>query len=127
MGRGRQVGLALIAGIAAANALAQDDIAAGRKLALNHCGVCHTLKAGEPARQGPPLFGVYGRAAGSVAGFAYSAPFTAALGGKAWDAEQLDRWLADPQAVAPGTVMLYRQDDPDKRALVIRFLETLRP
>ena len=116
----------MMAGAMSMAAWAQDDIAAGRKLALNQCGVCHVFKAGEPNRQGPGLFGVVGRTAGSMAGFNYSEAFVKALGGKTWDASALDRWLTDPQSVAPGTVMLYRQDDPDKRAALIRYLESLR-
>lgn len=105
---------------------AADDGATARKLATNHCGVCHTFGDGEPARQGPNLFGVLDRPAGTVAGFAYSAAFVKALRGKPWTPELLDRWLTDPQSVAPGAVMLYRQDDPDRRALLVRFLESLR-
>lgn len=105
---------------------AQDDLAAAKKLAFNHCGVCHTFNASEPARQGPNLHGIVGRGAGMVEGFAYSDAFRKALAGKTWDAALLDRWLADPQAVAPGTVMLYKQDDEDKRALLIRFLDSLQ-
>lgn len=110
----------------AATVHAADDAAAARKLATNHCGVCHTFGEGEPARQGPNLFGVLDRPAGSVANFAYSAGFVKSMQGKSWTPEQLDRWLGDPQSIAPGAVMLYRQDDPDKRALLIRFLEALR-
>lgn len=116
----------MMAGFMCTTAWTQDDLAAGRKLALNQCGVCHAFKAGEPNRQGPGLFGVVGRAAGSMAGFTYSEAFTKALGGKTWDAPALDRWLTDPQAVAPGTVMLYRQDDPDQRTALIHYLESLR-
>jgi cytochrome c len=107
-------------------ASAQDDLAAARRLALNHCGVCHSFGEGEPARQGPNLHGVTSRPAGSAEGFAYSDGFRKAVAGRKWDAELLDRWLADPQAVAPGTVMLYRQDDPEKRAQLARFLESLQ-
>jgi cytochrome c len=106
--------------------MADDELAAAKKLALNHCGVCHTFEAGEAVRQGPNLWGVMTRGAGTVEGFAYSDSFRKALGGKRWDATLLDRWLTDPQAVAAGTVMLYKQDDPDKRALLIRFLESLQ-
>lgn len=105
---------------------AQDDIAAAKKLALNHCGVCHTFEAGETVRQGPNLWGVLTRGAGTAEGFAYSDGFRKTLAGKNWDAALLDRWLTDPQSVAAGTVMLYRQDDPEKRGLLIRFLESLQ-
>lgn len=106
-------------------ASAQDDLAAARRLALNHCGACHSFGEGEAARQGPNLYGVTTRPAGS-ADFAYSEGFRKALAGRKWDAELLDRWLTDPQAVAPGTVMLYRQNDPDKRAQLARFIESLQ-
>jgi cytochrome c len=107
-------------------ATAEDDLMAAKKLALNHCGVCHTFEAGEAVRQGPNLWGVLTRGAGRAEGFAYSDGFRRALDGKTWDAALLDRWLTDPQSVAAGTVMLYKQDDPEKRALLIRFLESLQ-
>lgn len=106
-------------------AFAQDELAAARRLALNHCGACHSFGEGEPARQGPNLHGVIGRPVAAVEGFAYSEGLRK-LAGRKWDAALLDRWLADPQAVAPGTVMLYRQDDPEKRALLVRFVESLQ-
>ena len=120
--------IAALAGtaIATGSAIAEDDLAAAKKLALNHCGVCHTFEAGEPARQGPNLHGVVGRVAGSAEGFVYSDGFRKGVGGKTWDPALLDRWLTDPQSVAPGTVMLYGQNDPEKRALLIRFLESLQ-
>jgi cytochrome c len=102
-----------------------DTLADARKLALNHCGACHAFGEGQPHRQGPNLWGVVGRTAATAPGFAYSDGLRNALGGRAWDAALLDRWLADPQAVAPGTVMLYRQDDPEKRAALLLFLESL--
>lgn len=123
----RGIAFALASGmlVVAGPTLATDDLAAAKKLALNHCGVCHTFEAGEAVRQGPNLWGVMTRSAGTAEGFNYSDGFRKALGGKRWDAVLLDRWLTDPQAVAAGTVMLYRQDDADKRALLIRFLESL--
>lgn len=46
--------------------------------------------------------------------------------GKSWNASLLDRWLADTEAVTPGTAMVYWQDDPAVRANLIRFLGSLR-
>jgi cytochrome c len=124
--RGATVAVAWILLAMAGPATAQDELAAAKKLALNHCGVCHTFEAGEAVRQGPNLWGVLSRGAGKAEGFAYSDGFRKALGGKSWDTALLDRWLTDPQSVAAGTVMLYKQDDPEKRALLIRFLESLQ-
>jgi cytochrome c len=105
---------------------AADDITAGKKLATNHCGACHTFGKGEPAGQGPNLFGVLGRKAGSVPGYAYSAGFTKALANETWDPKLMDRWLADTQAVAPGSGMVYFQDDAAKRRKILSYLQSLK-
>lgn len=101
-----------------------DDLSAAEAQFKKSCGTCHVAEAGAGPRQGPNLFGVVGRAAGSVEGFNYSPAFVAAKSGIVWDEQTLDRWLTDPQAVIPGAVMPYKQADPDKRRLVIEYLET---
>ena len=101
-----------------------DDLSAAEAQFKKSCGTCHVAEAGAGPRQGPNLFGVIGRAAGSVEGFNYSPAFVAAKSGIVWDEQTLDRWLTDPQAVIPGAVMPYKQADPDKRRLVIEYLET---
>ncbi|MBP0114174.1 MULTISPECIES: c-type cytochrome [Bradyrhizobium] len=93
----------------------------GATLFKQQCAVCHTLSLSEPMRQGPPLVKVLGRPAGKVEGFHYSdglakADFT-------WDETRLDAWLANPQAVIPGVVMVYRQAKPETRAAIIAFLK----
>lgn len=103
-----------------------DDLAATQRMTQSHCGVCHTFGQGEPAGQGPNLFGVMGREAASQAGFTYSDNFKSAMNGKRWDVERLDAWLADTQQVAPGNAMTYFQPDADKRKKIIEYLKTLR-
>ena len=49
-----------------------------------------------------------------------------AMKGKTWDAALLGRWLTDTQAVAPGSTMVYFQDDPKKRAALIEYLQSLK-
>lgn len=93
----------------------------GATLFLNQCGTCHTVEHGAPPRQGPNLAGVVGRKVGTLPGFSYSAGFAKAVW--TWDAAALDRWLADPQAMIPGAVMLYRQADPATRKLIIDWLK----
>ncbi len=92
----------------------------GATLFKRQCGTCHSLVPGE-ARQGPNLAGVYGRKAGSVPGFKYSAGFADA--DFAWDEAHLDPYLANPQSVIPGGVMGYRQAKPEVRRAVIGFLK----
>ncbi|HET6160727.1 MAG TPA: cytochrome c, partial [Dongiaceae bacterium] len=87
---------------------------------------CHVAAAQAEPRQGPNLFGVVGRTAGTLPGFTYSAAFAAGDKGIVWDESTLDRWLTNPQSVIPGAVMLYKQADPDKRRLVIEYLKTRR-
>jgi cytochrome c len=103
-----------------------DDLGAPQQLAISQCSQCHTFGKGEPHGQGPNLFGLMGREAAAVPGFRFSVGYQAAMKGKSWNASLLDRWLADTEAVTPGTAMVYWQDDPAVRANLIRFLESLR-
>jgi len=91
---------------------------------LTSCGTCHVAESGAPDRQGPNLFGVYGRKAGTLTGFKYSDILKA--GGWVWDETTLDPWMENAQAVHPGTIMNYRQRDADKRKLILEFLKTLK-
>jgi cytochrome c len=99
------------------------DLATAENQFLTSCGVCHTAGAGQPHRQGPNLFGIFGRSAGSLADFEYSEALRA--GGWTWTQATLDPWLENAQAARPGTTMSYRQRDPEKRALIIEFLKSL--
>lgn len=118
--------VALLAGSGRAAAATGAELAAARTLAVNHCAGCHSFQKGEPPGQGPNLFGIVGAKAGAAEGFAYSEGFKKALSGRSWDRKLLDQWLADTQAVAPGSGMVYFQDDSARRAKLIRYLESLR-
>jgi len=117
------LGLAALPAAAGAQMTLPDDTSTppdGATLFLNQCGTCHTVEHGAAPRQGPNLAGVVGRKAGSLPGFTYSDGFAKA--DWTWDAAQLDRWLADPQAMIPGAVMLYRQSDKSTRGTIIGWL-----
>jgi cytochrome c len=96
----------------------------GATLFADQCATCHTLNPNDPPRQGPNLTHVFGRKAGSVAGFAYAKGFAGA--NFIWDEQHLDAWLAHPQAVVPGTVMAYRQSNPAIRKEIIDWLKEQR-
>lgn len=114
------LGLALGAG----TATAQDvDIARARQLFVSACGTCHTAEKGAANRQGPNLYDIVGKPVGLREGFKYSEPLKSS--GFVWDEATLDRWIEDAQAARPGTIMAYRQRDPDRRKLVIAYLKTL--
>jgi cytochrome c2 len=75
---------------------------------------------------GPPLRGVYGRPAGSITGFNYSRAFRQRLQGIVWNRETLDTWITDAQAWVPGSLMFYKQPDPEIRHKILIYLETNR-
>ena len=66
------------------------------------------------------LNGIFGRTAGTVEKFKYSKAMKAS--GITWTREQLDAWLTDPKALIPGSVMLYKQKDPEIRQKIIEFV-----
>jgi cytochrome c len=107
-------------------ALAADDLAAARQLTVTQCSQCHTFDKGEKHGQGPNLFGLIGREAAAVEGFVFSPGIKESLKGKIWDRDLLDKWLTDTIAVAPKAQMIYFQDDPDIRAMLIQFLASQR-
>jgi cytochrome c len=65
---------------------------------------------------------LFGRLAGSVPAFGYSAAMKNAR--ITWDARTLDRFLAEPLRVVPGTTMTYAGvPDAKDRADLIAYLE----
>lgn len=95
----------------------QADLANGEaKFAL--CRSCHTITPGGANMTGPNLDGVFGRKAASNAKFNYSDALKTS--GITWDADHLDKWLADPKTYLPGTKMTFAglQDANDRRDLI---------
>jgi cytochrome c len=109
-----------------AAAQAPSSEALGQRLAQSACVQCHTFGKGEPHGAGPNLFGLLGRPAAGVPGYAYSPALMKALKGQAWDRPLLERFLTDAQAVAPGSGMVYFQDDPRRRQALADYLASLR-
>jgi cytochrome c len=96
------------------------DPALGKLVFEKRCIGCHTL---EQNREGPRLAGVYGRAAGTVQQFTYSAALQKAQ--ITWNDESLDRWLADPDAYIPGNDMEFAVRKPEERRNLIAFFKQL--
>jgi hypothetical protein len=65
-------------------------------------------QAGAAACRSLPLVGVYGRRAGSVPSYRYSAALKGAP--VIWNAAALDRWLTSPPAFIPGINMQAQVD-----------------
>jgi cytochrome c len=74
-------------------------------------------------RIGPRHRGVFGRKAGSVADFNYSAAVKGA--GFSWDAAKLDAWLTNPQALLPGQRMNFRVAKAEDRADIVAYLKSV--
>jgi cytochrome c len=105
--------LVLPAGAAAA----AGDAQRGEQL-YARCAACHALYYD---RVGPRHCGLLGRKAGSVPGFDYSASMKRSS--IVWNAKTLDRFIADPPKVVPGTTMTYAGvKDPSERADLIAYL-----
>lgn len=103
--------------------LAKADAAKGQADA-KACQACHDLSKGGVAKIGPPLWGVIGRPVASIAGFAYSDAIKAHGGN--WDYEGVNKMIANPKTMIPGTKMAYPGEaDPHKRADILAYLQTL--
>ncbi len=117
------VALTALAGIAAP-AHAQ-DAAEGEKAFKRVCSACHITTAEGPKRLGPSLFGIVGRHSGTIEGFRYSEANKKA--NLTWTPEVLDKYLIDPKAAIPGTIMAFagiKKDDERKN--VVAYLQTLK-
>jgi cytochrome c len=99
--------------------LAAADPAAGAS-AFRKCSACHKLEDGANG-VGPNLHQVVGRDVGSVSGFRYSGALNAAA--DVWGFEELNAFLTNPKAYAPGTSMGFAGiAKADERAALIVYL-----
>ena len=100
------------------------DAEAGGRVFRTQCAACHTVEAGKN-RVGPSLFGIVGRKPGQVEGFRYSAANKSAE--LVWDVETLDKYLTNPRAVVPGTIMTFAGlKSETQRADLIAYLQTIK-
>jgi cytochrome c len=99
------------------------DGAAGQQVFNNACRTCHTTREGDN-RQGPHLSRIIGRKAGSLPGYGYSSAMKEA--GLVWDADKLDRFIANPDAVVSANSMkpFSGLASADDRAKIIAFLQS---
>ncbi|MFO7772152.1 MAG: cytochrome c family protein [Roseovarius gahaiensis] len=104
-----------------AGLVAAADPADGEKL-WRGCRACHKLDDGANG-VGPHLYGIVDRDIASVDGFRYSKSLEELEG--AWTVDELNAWLEDPKAYAPGNKMSYRgMKKEDERAALIKYMQT---
>jgi cytochrome c len=98
------------------------DAARGERV-FGQCRACHAIVPGQNLI-GPSLHGVVGRKAGMVTGYAYSPANKGSA--MVWDRETLFTYLEAPLTALPGTKMAFALRDPQQRADVIAYMETLK-
>jgi cytochrome c len=118
--RNRNLAAGVALGVVIASLLGQAQTPkSGKDVFEARCSGCHAL---DREKEGPRLGGVYGRTAGSVAGFQYS---KALVNSKLiWKEETLEKWLADPDKLVPENDMAFHVPNPEERRSVIQFLKS---
>lgn len=107
----------LVPACISAAAAAAADPGRGEQI-YSRCLACHALSHD---RVGPRHCGLFGRRAGSVAGFDYSAAMKNS--GIVWNTSTLERFIAAPLAMVPGSTMTYAGvSDASERADLIAYL-----
>ena len=109
---------------------ASEDISG--QLLLVQCTGCHNIKEGDGHPQdsktqgiGPDLVGVAGGKIAGSPGYNYSNAMKKTPG--RWSPENLDKFLEDPQSVAPGNKMQFQGiQDSSERKMIIQYLSTLK-
>lgn len=95
------VSLAVVAAPGSGHA---QDAAAGEKV-YAQCRACHQIGPTAKNAVGPLHNGLFGRKAGSVPGYAYSAANKDS--GLTWDEATFREYIKDPKAKIPGTKMVF--------------------
>jgi cytochrome c2 len=89
---------------------------------FTQCQVCHQTAPGQNGI-GPSLAGIFGRPAAQVSNFSYTAGMRSS--GLTWDEATLERYIANPSEVVPGTTMAVGSLSDEERAEIIEYLKTL--
>jgi len=94
-----------VAVMVAAPVMAEGNAARGERLFNQQCKACHAVEKGAASATGPNLHGLFGRKAGSGAG--YQSSDAMVKSGIVWDDKTLVEYLKDPKGRVPGTKMVY--------------------
>lgn len=106
-------------------AQAGGDAAAGQKVYLSRCQSCHSVQKGGPNKLGPLLFGIMGKQAGTLPGYAYSRPLKNSK--IVWSDDAVRKWLRQPNQTMPGTRMAFAGlSNPKQIEDLITYLHTLK-
>ena len=95
----------------------------GEALFRQRCQMCHSLDPAKPVAMGPSLRGVVGRRAAATP-FAYSDALMRSR--LVWNRATIERFLAAPARLVPGTKMPIAVADAGQRAAIIAYLAQRR-
>src|SRR5215831_1389365 len=120
------VGALAFACLAISAAQAAGDAAKGKAAFVRQCAICHTDDKGGDNRFGPNLFGIAGKKAGIVQGFAYTNAFKNRANWE-WTEDAIGGWMMFPSTMIPGTAMGVFQGIAEKdRDDLVAYLVTLK-
>jgi cytochrome c len=115
-----------LACLAAGGAQADGDAAKGKAAFVRQCAICHTNDKGGENRFGPNLFGIMGKKAGTVPGYAYTNAFKTRANWE-WTEDGIGGWMMFPSTMVPGTAMGVFQGIAEKdRDDLVAYLATLK-
>jgi cytochrome c len=119
--RMRSLVLVLGAGILATVPGYAQDAASGEKIFVQ-CKACHQIGENAKNAVGPVLNGLFGRKAGMIEGYSYSAANKNS--GITWDEATFREYIRDPKAKIPGTKMTFPGlKDPKQIDDIVAYLK----
>ncbi|HSW13130.1 MAG TPA: c-type cytochrome [Solimonas sp.] len=95
------------------------------RLTFGQCRTCHYPEKLYGDHNGPNLYGIFGRKAGSLTSYAYYSD-EMKQANFAWTPELLDFWLANQGKFLRNSTMVVFETTPQQRADIIEYLKQFR-